>query len=271
MCQGIAAEQGLWGLLCFRCWVTGPTVSCCRAGRLWPFLMLSFLRTSLYSCQKCKSHGWCWRLGTHHLLRLLSICGKVVPKVISWEVAAKNSKQKALSSMEETQNSLAISFPLSRDLSFVKPSSVGKVGSWNVWQVKWSYSLWRSELAQFFRVGISLNCSFVFRAGTSVAHVSDQSENPHTSHFIYKWLLFSWDCNISHGENYIFLAGRRGRRGRDVVLVWRWCWKVCHNCQKAWVIFFSYTFCFFLSNSKYSVSLAANRVKHWKKWAPCGP
>lgn len=102
---------------------------------------------------------------------------------------------------------------------------------------------WGSEeLAQFLRAIRSLNCSFVLRAGTYEAHVSDQSENPPIwpaleVAFVQLRLIFF--CNINGGENATFLTGRQESRRRDAVLVCRCCWKVCRNCQKAWVIFFS--------------------------------
>lgn len=54
----------------------------------------------------------------HRVVRLLSVCGKIILKVISWKVAAKNSKQKAQAVWKRQQNGTCAL--LGRDLAFVK-------------------------------------------------------------------------------------------------------------------------------------------------------
>lgn len=134
--------------------------------------MLLLARISLYSCQKCTSRGDARALSPtiHRLLWLGSICGKLIPKVLSGEVAAQNSQQKPRADWRGNRPG-----PVKSSQRLVLCEALRVLARWALETFdlfKRSCSLGGTEeLPRFFRAIISLNCSFVLRAGTQEAHV----------------------------------------------------------------------------------------------------
>lgn len=224
-------------------WVPGSTSHVKLAAAEWvgvalldaaigEHMSLEHRHMSLCSTHKCTARGW---LSVHRLWE--TNCKSALLENGSTKIA-----NKAPDKMEErTEQDL---WSPHRDPSFVKLC-------W-CWQgvhlkcltyPKWSYFLWGGGgVIQFFRAIRSLNFSLALRRPVFQIRVETLRHSP-----ICKLLLFTWETNSSlqHQQRWTRCLLTQPCRGRDAALVCRCCWKVRHNCQKLWVIFFSGAFAWF--------------------------